>query len=194
MARGYNSVILVGAVTQTPELRHTSSGIAILDVQLAGIYKVVTDLTVHDITWYHRVTMLVKSAEILAEKLEEGSVVFVDARLRYETWEDDSGQRRSTLKLHGIRMDVLTEGVRGDEWAVNDARGQPRLVDSVNEVTAIGNLTKDAELRYTPNGHAVVRLSLAINEKYRDRSGQDQENTHYVDVQVWREHPEASAH
>ncbi|MFN2323776.1 MAG: single-stranded DNA-binding protein, partial [Trueperaceae bacterium] len=43
------------------------------------------------------------------------------------------------------------------------------------------------------NGSAVTRFSIAVNEKFRDRSGADQERTHYVDINVWRELAESSA-
>jgi single-strand DNA-binding protein len=49
-----------------------------------------------------------------------------------------------------------------------------------NSVILIGNLTRDPEIRYTPNGTAVSDLSIAINEKIKDK-----ENTIFVDVTVW---------
>ena len=76
---------------------------------------------------------------------------------------------------------------------MTDAKGQHRLRDALNEVLVIGNLTRDAELRYTPSGSAVTRFSVAVNDRFRDRSGNDQERTHYVDINVWRELAEATA-
>lgn len=49
-----------------------------------------------------------------------------------------------------------------------------------NSVILIGNLTRVPEIRYTPNGTAVSDLSIAINEKIKDK-----ENTIFVDVTVW---------
>ena len=43
---------------------------------------------------------------------------------------------------------------------------------SLNKVLLIGNLTKDPELRYTPAGIAVANLRLAVNRKYKDKSGE----------------------
>jgi single-strand DNA-binding protein len=87
----------------------------------------------------------------------------------------------------------LRFGARKDEATVTDTKGQPRLKDALNEVKLIGNLTRDAELRYTPSGSAVTRFAIAVNERFRDRSGTDQEKTHYVDINVWRELAEACA-
>jgi len=54
-----------------------------------------------------------------------------------------------------------------------------------NRITLVGRLTRDPELRYTPNGAAVTTLRLAVNERYRDRNGQPQEENLFIDVTVW---------
>jgi len=56
---------------------------------------------------------------------------------------------------------------------------------SLNKVLLIGNLTKDPELRYTPNGVAVANLRLAVNRKYKDKSGEWKEDTCFVTVTAW---------
>jgi single-strand DNA-binding protein len=54
-----------------------------------------------------------------------------------------------------------------------------------NRVILIGNLTREPELRYTPNNTAVTDLGLAVNRNYQDGSGEWQEDTAFVDVTVW---------
>lgn len=56
---------------------------------------------------------------------------------------------------------------------------------SFNKVLLIGNLTKDPELRYTPNGTAVANLRLAVNRKFKDRSGELKEDTCFITVTAW---------
>jgi single-strand DNA-binding protein len=56
---------------------------------------------------------------------------------------------------------------------------------SLNRVLLIGNLTKDPELRYTPQGTAVVNLRMAVNRKYRDKSQEMKEDTCFLTVVVW---------
>jgi single-strand DNA-binding protein len=56
---------------------------------------------------------------------------------------------------------------------------------SLNKVLLIGNLTKDPELRYTPNGTAVTNLRLAVNRKFKDRSGELKEDTCFITVTAW---------
>jgi len=43
---------------------------------------------------------------------------------------------------------------------------------SINRVTLVGNLTRDPELRTTPNGKSVCTLGLAVNERYKNDTGE----------------------
>lgn len=56
---------------------------------------------------------------------------------------------------------------------------------SYNQVTLIGNLTRDPEMRYTPKGTAVARVSLAINRKWRNEAGEEKEEVTFVDCDAW---------
>ncbi|CAN5687471.1 single-stranded DNA-binding protein [soil metagenome] len=192
MARGLNIVMLAGTLTQAPELKYTPAGLAILELNLGGNDHVIgDDEKQRELAWYHRVTVFGAQGESLANQLEEGTPAFVEGRLNYRTWESQDGQKRSALEVVAQRVEVLTFGPRRGETTVTDARGQHRLRDALNQVMLIGNLTRDAELRYTPSGSAVTRFSMAVNERFRDRTGTDQERTHYVDINVWRELAEA---
>lgn len=194
MARGFNSVQLIGTLTQAPEMKYTAGGLAILELNLAGSDRVLGhDGQMRDLSWYQRVTTFGKQAEYLSEQLSVGTHVFVEGRLNYRSWEDQGGQKRSALGVNAVRVDALTSGPRKGDVTLTDARGQERLVNALNQVTVIGNLTGDAELRYTPSGDAVTRFGIAVNEQYRDKSGQDQESVHFVEINVWRELAEACA-
>ena len=59
------------------------------------------------------------------------------------------------------------------------------MARGLNRVFLIGNLTRDPELRYTPNNTAVADLGLAVNRVYQDNSGEMQEDTTFVDVTAW---------
>lgn len=56
---------------------------------------------------------------------------------------------------------------------------------SVNKVILVGNLGRDAELRYTPGGAAVAKFSLATTEKWNDKSGSPQERTEWHNIDLW---------
>lgn len=59
-----------------------------------------------------------------------------------------------------------------------------------NKVFLIGRLTKDPELRSTPNGASVSDLSLATSRKYRTRDNEERTDTLYIDVTVWNRQAE----
>lgn len=59
------------------------------------------------------------------------------------------------------------------------------MARSVNQVTLMGNLTRDPELRNTPSGQSVCSFSLALNRAYKDQSGEWKEATDYIDVVAW---------
>ncbi len=56
---------------------------------------------------------------------------------------------------------------------------------SFNKITIVGNLGRDPELRYTPQGKAVCSFSMATNEKRRDKSGELQDITTWFRVTLW---------
>ncbi len=195
MARGLNQVFLIGTLVARPDMRYTPGGLAILDLNLAG-QDTLTDERgqEREVPWYHRVRLLGRQAEMWGDVLERGTPLFVEGRLEYRQWERE-GEKRSELVVRADFIDPL-EG-RGRETQ-EDARGQPRLRRALNQVILMGNLTRDPDLRYTPQGTAVVRLGLAVNER-RSRQGErapasrsepraaNEERTHFVEVQAWRE-------
>ncbi len=56
---------------------------------------------------------------------------------------------------------------------------------SINRVVLVGNLTRDPELRTTPNGKSVCTLGLAVNERYKNETGEWVEKPNYFDIVVW---------
>ncbi len=56
---------------------------------------------------------------------------------------------------------------------------------SVNTVILGGNLTRDPEVRYTPQGTAVANFGLAISRTFRTKEGEQKEEVCFVDVETW---------
>jgi len=54
-----------------------------------------------------------------------------------------------------------------------------------NRVILIGNLTREVELRYTPKGTAVAKLSIAVNRTWKNEAGDKMEEVTFVDVDVF---------
>ena len=185
MARGMNHVYLVGSLARDPELRYTPSGVPVFEATVAGEDHLIgNDGKERKLPWYHRVSILGKPAEWQSERnLKSGDPVIVEGTLDYSQWEAPEGGKRSQVRVKALRM----ESLGSEAELVQDAGGGVRMSGGWNTVIVIGNLARDPELRYTPTGDAVLGLGLAVNETWKDRNGNQQEKTHWIDITLWRE-------
>ena len=58
---------------------------------------------------------------------------------------------------------------------------------SLNRVQLIGNLGKDPEIKYTPQGTPVAKVTIATNERFKDKSGEWKEKPEWHRVTIWGE-------
>lgn len=97
----YNKVLLMGNLTRDPEVRYTPKGTAIANVGVAVNRRWTTEtgeqkeeVTFVDIEVWGR------QAETVGQYLSKGKPIFVEGRLRLDSWEDkESGQKKSKLKV-----------------------------------------------------------------------------------------------
>ena len=61
---------------------------------------------------------------------------------------------------------------------------------SFNKIIIVGNLGRDPELRYTPQGNAVCNISVATSEKRKDKAGELQDITTWFRVTLWERQAE----
>jgi single-strand DNA-binding protein len=108
----FNRVILMGNVTRDIELKYTQSqlavtelGVAVNDKRKNAKGEWVEETTFVDVTLWGR------QAEIASEYLTKGAPVFIEGRLKLDTWESQDGQKRSKLRVVGENMRLL--GGRG---------------------------------------------------------------------------------
>ncbi len=64
---------------------------------------------------------------------------------------------------------------------------------SFNKIIVVGNLGRDPELRYTPQGNAVCDFSVATNEKRRDKSGELQNVVTWFKITLWNKQAETAS-
>ena len=57
---------------------------------------------------------------------------------------------------------------------------------SVNKVILLGNVGKDPEVKFTPNGTAVAKFSLATNTRYKDQGGEWPDRTEWHSIVAWQ--------
>lgn len=118
----YNRVILLGNLTRDPELRHIPTGTAVTDIAMAvndrrktPSGEWVDETTFVDITFWGR------TAEIVCEYCSKGSPLFVEGRLKLDTWESE-GQKRSKLKVIGDKIQLLGSGGGGARGESSSSR------------------------------------------------------------------------
>ena len=104
----YNRVVLIGNLTKDPELRYTPQGTAVANVRLAvnRRFRSKTQELKEEVCF---VTVVVwdKQAESCNQYLHKGSPVLVEGRLQSRSWEDASGQKRSTIEVRAERVQFL---------------------------------------------------------------------------------------
>ena len=61
---------------------------------------------------------------------------------------------------------------------------------SLNRVIIVGNLGRDPELKSTPSGSRVLEISIATSERFRDKDGNDQEQTDWHKIVMWNQKAE----
>ncbi len=116
MAGGVNKVILVGNLGKDPELRYTASGTAVAKFSIATS-ETFTDRqgAKQERTEWHRITAWGKLAEICGQYLSKGKMVYIEGKIRSDTWEQD-GVKRYSYEIVADQMRMLGGG-RGEREA-----------------------------------------------------------------------------
>jgi single-strand DNA-binding protein len=63
--------------------------------------------------------------------------------------------------------------------------GDQDIMRSLNKIMVIGNLGRDAEMRYLPSGKAVCNFSVAVNRTYTTAEGEQREEVEWFRVEAW---------
>ena len=103
----FNRVILLGNLTRDIELKYTANQTAVTDIGLAvnDRRKTANGEWVEETTFVD-VTLWGRTAEIASQYLSKGAPVFIEGRLKLDTWESE-GQKRSKLRVVGERMQLI---------------------------------------------------------------------------------------
>ena len=104
-----NKVMLIGNVTRDPEVKFTPKGSAVADLGLAvnRTYTNQAGEKTEEVT-YIDVELWGRLAEIAGEYAKKGRSMFIEGRLRLDSWEDkQSGQKRNRLKVVGEVLQLL---------------------------------------------------------------------------------------
>jgi single-strand DNA-binding protein len=102
-----NKVFLIGRLTRDPELRYTPTGTAVATFGLAVNREYLTKGEKKEETCYLNLVVWGKQAEICAEYLRKGNLIFVEGSLQYRSWETDEKEKRSVIEVRVERFQFL---------------------------------------------------------------------------------------
>ncbi len=124
---GLNAVQLIGHIGQDPEIRYTSSGVAMLTMSLATneSYKDQSGQLVERTEW-HRLVAYRRLAELFGEYVKKGSKLYVSGKLQTRSWEDKEGRRRYiTEVIVGGFVFLDTKGAASGQHRRDDLQEVP---------------------------------------------------------------------
>ncbi len=100
-SKGINKVILIGNLGQNPEIRYTSNGNTVTNLNLATseIWKDKNTGEKKEKIEWHKVVLFGKLAEIAAEYLSKGSQIYIEGSLKTRKWQDKNGYDRYTTEI-----------------------------------------------------------------------------------------------
>lgn len=151
-----NKVVLSGNLTRDPELRQTASGSMILAFGIAVNERVKKGDNWEDYPNFFDCVMFGKRAESLSKIMTKGMKVALSGRLRYSSWDNKDGQRRSKVEVIAEEVDLMQRrdgnGQHGGNQGVPDgytAQDIQRMAGgSVNNASNYADDTYDEDIPF----------------------------------------------
>jgi single-strand DNA-binding protein len=147
---GVNKVILIGNLGADPEIRHLPSGSSVANFNIATSesYTNKNGERVTQTEW-HRIELWDGLAKVAEQYLKKGNSVYVEGRLRTETYTDKEGINRSTVKIRGTAMNLI--GGRNTDTISSESSGNNYSSNNFAKETVDQNiLAKEGEIDDLP--------------------------------------------
>jgi len=147
---GLNKVSLIGNLGLDPEMAHTDQGVPYTRLRVALTERFrMRDGNYQDRTEWVDVTLWRAQAEVAKQYLRKGSAVYIEGRLRNNSWETPEGERRSRLEIEGNRLILLDSPTQTGGPPFQS--GAPHLQNQPTEAQAKSPSTS------TPSDDAIAR-------------------------------------
>jgi single-strand DNA-binding protein len=184
MARGLNQAVVIGFVEREPEKRYTAEGRAVTVFPISASRRWTTNKGEDRASteWFNVVTWG-ELAEKASQRVHLDQRVYAEGHVQTRSWEQPDGERYYRTEF--VAQKVIAFEQRG---AIDrqDLEAECEVTPvCLNRVMAIGNLGRDPDLRYTPQGQAVTTFSLAATRSWMTESGDRQEATEWFNVVAW---------
>jgi single-strand DNA-binding protein len=185
-----NKAQIIGTLTETPEVRNLSNGTSVTDLNLEIVTKAPVKMDKETSTTFLTVTLWRKLAEIAGDFSRKGMQVYVSGRLETDSWTDDSGNTKYKTKMVAEELIILTSKTGNLEPLPNTSS----LFGGINNIEIIGNITKNPELKTTPQGSSVTNFSVATNRSWKNSTtGELQQKAEFHNIVAWEQLAEESS-
>ncbi|HMK35279.1 MAG TPA: single-stranded DNA-binding protein [Desulfomonilaceae bacterium] len=145
--RSLNKVLLIGHLGKDPEVRYTASGKAMATFSIATSQQWRDqDGADQERTEWHRVVAWGRLGEICGEYLSKGKQVYIEGRIQSRDWEDQDGNKRTTVEI--VVNDLILLGGAGQSQNRAPSEGQKRQPPSQSKGPAASPRRQDD--RYAP--------------------------------------------
>jgi single-strand DNA-binding protein len=148
---GVNKVILVGNLGKDPEVKHLESGSVVANLTLATTeaYKDKNGQRVENTEW-HDLELWDGQAKIAEQYLKKGSQIYVEGKIKSDTWQDEQGNNRKKTRIRVLSFTMLGSRGSGDSGGMNDAGGNYRQADSKPAMASSSPPSMDEEMDDLP--------------------------------------------
>jgi single-strand DNA-binding protein len=155
-SRSLNQVQLIGNLTRDPELRYTPTGAAVCTIGLATNRSWTTDSgEKKEETEFHRVVAWNKLAELCSQLLVKGRKIYVEGRLRTNSWTGQDGLQRSTTEVvieDMIILDSRRPSTGEGEAEVHSAPSGATVMAQPAPTKTVAAKKKTEEIKEEPKG------------------------------------------
>jgi single-strand DNA-binding protein len=103
MFQDVNKIILLGNVTQDPDLRFTPNGSAVLSFSVATNRRYKQGEEWQDETTFHNIVVWGNRAQSIAQRIKKGTRIYLEGRMQTRSWDGNDGQKR-------YRTEVVVDG------------------------------------------------------------------------------------
>ncbi len=136
-----NKVFLLGNLTRDPELRYTPGGTPVVTLGLAvnRFYKGKDGQNQQD-TCFINVVAWSQLAETSNQYLQKGSPVLIEGRLQSRSWENQQGQKRTTIEVVANNIQFMPRRGQADSPAPTGGKEQEQLINLEDEDSNLGEV------------------------------------------------------
>jgi len=184
MARGLNRVMIIGFVEREPEVRRTASGqpVAAFSVSTSRQWTTNAGEDRSATEWFN-VVAWGNLADAAEAQLHQNQRLYAEGHLQTRSWDDAQGQRHVRTEVVACKLIPM------EAWEAVAARSSESVSEDtplcLNRVMVIGNLGRNPEMRYTPDGQAITSFSLASTRTWASASGGRSDSTEWFNVVAW---------